>query len=324
MRWSLVLALFLSNACLDASKEAQEEEEDDDNDDEEERREGDRQGDCQDQIDNDNDGWIDCEDQDCVDKPACEENDTATDTSEPDQTESSPVAICDVAPNPVTPPFTPATFDGSGSYDPNGNEIVMYYWELIEGPAGSAATLPYQSGIQVTDFYADLAGEYIGELTITNDLGLSNSCQASLEATPSQSLWIEMFWQQSGDDMDLHLLAPNGTLESDQDCYYANCTWGGLDWGQAGVSQDDPNLDIDDISGTGPENINIYSPQTDGVYTVYVHDYPGSTYDAANDVTVNIYLNGSMVWSDTRSISGEDSYTQFASIDWSTQTVTGL
>jgi hypothetical protein len=225
--------------------------------------------------------------------------------------EHAPVAVCSVAPNPVTPPFTPATFDGSNSYDTSGNTIVSYYWELVEQPEGSAALLPFNSGIYISDFYADLAGEYVGELTVMNELGLSDSCRVS-------------FWQHSGDDMDLHLLAPSGILETNSDCYYANCAWVGLDWGLMGVTEDNPKLDIDDIPGAGPENINIYAPQTDGMYTVYVHDYPGSVYSGPNDVTINIYLNGSLVWSDTRPIYIENSYTQFALIDWSTQTVTTL
>jgi hypothetical protein len=239
--------------------------------------------------------------------------------------ENAPVAVCEVAPIVVTPPFTSAVFDGSGSYDPNDEEIVMYLWELVEVPEGSAALLPYESGIQISDFYADLAGDYVAQLTVTNASGLSDACQTTLEAIPAQNLWVEMFWVETGDDMDLHLLAPNGTLEDSQtDCYFSTCTFGGLDWGQQGVTQDDPNLDIDDISGVGPENINIFSPETSGEYTIIVHDYPGSVYDPANEVTVNVYLNGTIVWTDTRTITGEDSYTYFAKINWANQTVNSL
>jgi len=46
-----------------------------------------------------------------------------------------------------------------------------------------------------------------------------------------------------------------------------------------------------------------------------VHDYPGSVYSAANAVTVNVYLDGALQWTDTRMISGEDSHTYFASIN---------
>jgi len=249
--------------------------------------------------------------------------------SEPEEPvhESAPVADCSVAPNPVTPPFMAATWDGSGSYDPNGEEIVIYYWELVDQPEGSAVTLPYASGIQAAGFYADLAGNYVGQLTITNQSGLTDTCQTILEAVPSQNLWVEMFWQYPGDDMDLHLLAPNGTLETDSDCYYGNCVGGGwwpLDWGQQGITTDDPNLDLDDISAVGPENTNIESPETSGEYTVIVHDYPGSVYEETNEVTINIYLAGSLIWSKTKTISGENSYTPFAKINWGSQSVTDL
>ena len=246
------------------------------------------------------------------------------DSGAPEIEEAGPVAVCNVTPNPVTPPFTAATFDGSSSYDQAGGIITSYIWNLVESPEGSSVGLPYNSGMYISDFYPDLAGEYIGELIVTNDLGYTDVCQVVLEAIPAQSLWIEMFWQHSGDDMDLHLLAPGGILETDSDCYYANCAWASLDWGIPGAPEDDPSLDIDDISGIGPENINIYSPQTDGVYTVYVHDYPGSVFSGSNDVTINIYLNGSIVWTGTKPILTEASYTPYAIIDWASQSVTPL
>jgi len=241
-----------------------------------------------------------------------------------------PNAICTVAPNPVSPPFEEATFDGSGSLDPNGSALT-YSWELISYPEGTAYQSfdpSYANTPTVPAFMPDVAGEYIGRLTVTNAEGLTDTCDALLEAIPSQNLWVEMYWTYSGDDLDLHLIAPgsywSSALESDQDCYYGNCVWSALDWGQYGYAGDDPILDLDDISGVGPENINIADPQSNGTYTVVVHDYPGSVYSGTNDVTINIYLDGALVWSVTRGISVEDSYTPIASINWATKSISGL
>jgi len=237
-----------------------------------------------------------------------------------------PVAVCSVAPNPVNPPWEVATWSGEGSYDPNGLAITHYDWKLISVPAGSAATfttLP-GGGMFVENFMPDLAGDYVGQLIVTNADGVqSEACETILESIPAENLWVEMYWTHDGDDMDLHLLRPGAQTESNGDCYYSNCTGGnGLEWGASG-GQDNPKLDLDDIYGTGPENINISSP-SESSYKVVVHDYPGSTYQQANEVTVNIYLNGSLVWTDTRAISGENSYTNFAEIDWDSGTVSSL
>jgi hypothetical protein len=275
--------------------------------------------------------------------------DTATpgDTSVPEEPENeagAPVAVCDVSPNPVTPPFESAAWDGSESYDGSYEDldgdglddgIASYYWELSDSPEGSSAALSSPNQAIVTGFTPELAGSYTARLTVTNQAGMSDTCESVLDAIPAENLWVEMFWEHSGDDMDLHLIAPGKDWQtykedlgapfgscngSSCDCYYATCNtaWGNTppDWGQIGSAADDPVLDLDDIPGSGPENINVLSPETSGTYTVVVHDYPGSQYAGGNNVTINIYLNGVLAWSDTREISGEDSYTPFAMIDW--------
>lgn len=249
---------------------------------------------------------------------------------EEDPDPSTPVAVCSVTPNPISPPFEVATWVGNDSFDPGGERIEQYNWQLISAPEGSAVVMP-TGGANRGPFTPVLAGEYVGRLTVVNESGLtSDPCEATLQAVPDQNLWVEMFWSEFQDDMDLHLLAPGGSLESRTDCYYSNCTESAqlffpMDWGISGYTEDNPVLDLDDIPGTGPENINIADP-TPGVYTVVVHDYTGSTIDfyEDNDVTVNIYLDGSLSWTDTRAISGDGSYTYFAEIDWSTGIITSL
>ena len=51
------------------------------------------------------------------------------------------------------------------------------------------------------------------------------------------------------------------------------------------------------------------------------------THNAVDDprnADVQVYINGSMAFSETKSISGEDEYTPFAMIDWGSGTVSPL
>jgi len=235
------------------------------------------------------------------------------DSGDTDIPRSQPVAVCSVDPAEVLAIHESADWIGNLSYDTDGGSIVDYSWALYSAPAGATSAMPGGAANR-RGFTPDVAGEYIGELIVTDSDGLSSEpCYATLNATAGDGLWVEAFWTNSGDDMDLHLLDDGGTLTTDSDCYFANCTWGGLNWGGAGPS-DDPILDLDDIPGTGPENINIDSPAR-GTYAVYVHDYPGSVYSGRNDVTVNVYLASRLIWTDTRNINSEGCYEPFVEID---------
>ncbi|TNE87606.1 MAG: hypothetical protein EP330_18090 [Deltaproteobacteria bacterium] len=268
-----------------------------------------------------------CSEYDLTSPPEPEEG-VIEETDEPDVIDSSdplaaPTAVCSVNPDTVRPPFETATFIGQDSYDPEGHTIARYDWTLASAPSGTSSTLsPAGANATITP---DQAGVYVGQLVVTTDDGrVSEPCTAELNAIPAEALWIEMFWQYSGDDMDLHVLRPGGTPRSNGDCYFMNCDGGSPpDWGTVGNSADDPSLDLDDIGGTGPENINIGAPEF-GTFTVFVHDHTSRSYTGANEVTVNIYVDGQLEWTDTRAISGEDSDTYFAEIDWPTAQIRGL
>ena len=247
----------------------------------------------------------------------------------------SPTAIC--GPDIISAPFATEQFDGSGSVAPP----LDYQWTLTP-PTGSMAVLNNYA-IASPTVTLDLAGTYVGVLTVTNSDGDSDSCSQNVEAIPNENFRIEMYWAHSGDDMDLHLLRPAGQWtgggpRSEDDCYFSNCSGGGItipgwpipglsspDWGVISDTVDDPNLDLDDISGIGPENINIIAPATGsyaGEYIVFVHDYPGSAFTPANDVTVNIYLNGVLAQTFTFQHVGEDQDYYVAKIAWPTGVIT--
>lgn len=238
-----------------------------------------------------------------------------------------PVALCSASAHTIAPIHGSTDWLGAESFDAGGGQLVEYQWSLISRPDGSAITMSNSTeNANRYNFTPDLAGEYVAQLIVVNNEGVaSEPCTTSIEAIPDQNLWIEMFWTHPEDDMDLHLLQPGGEIGADSDCFYDNCINGGLDWGEIGVANDDPSLDIDDIHGTGPENINIPVPDS-GTYTVIVHDYQFSTpnYLETNDVTVNVYLGGQKAWTGSKPISVEDSYTRFVKITWPEGTITEL
>ena len=197
--------------------------------------------------------------------------DTPPDLTCPDQVETRPLNRVGVT----------ATFVDDG-------ELRSASWRVIDAPEFSAADSPSPFDRLETNFTPDIAGTYRLELTVSDDAGNEARCQTDVLAIATEGLRVEMFWDTSGTDMDLHLLHPDATRwNGGLDCYYANCDgFERLNWFSSG-SEDDPRLDIDDVDGFGPENINIEEP-ADGTYRVGVHSFRGS-----GRVTVRIYCGGS-------------------------------
>jgi hypothetical protein len=255
-------------------------------------------------------------------------------------------------------PLEIITLDGSNSVDvdgPNGMP-VSYGWVVVSRPEGSTAQpverffnpLRPADGGEADDmstpsaqFFVDLAGEYVFNLVVTDDLGFaapSNSCP-QMDATilvsslPDEDIHVELTWTTPGDpnetdtegtDVDLHFRHPNGQRwnQSPWDCYFANPN---PDWGPTGPVGN-PSLDIDDVNGAGPENINLNDPEfTDqttlpGPYLVGVHYYGSgglfTTDYGPSEATIRLYLGGVLAGTYTQVLNATNNFWEVAGIIW--------
>ena len=235
-----------------------------------------------------------------------------------------PVAVC--GPDIVTVPLVPNWLNGSDSFDPNGHEPLLFSWRLIGAPVGSISNIIDPSSPAPT-LTADLAGDYVAELTVTNSIGMvgDSPCTTTITANPSEDLRVEMWWDVA-EDIDLHLLRFEGAVVgSDDDCWALNCspthTFALLDWWDLGIGPEDPSLDIDDNTGygTGPENTNIELPNPSN-YAVVVHDYPSPlgtpTFTGTNTIHVNIWLGGELADTTSFAMPGDDDCYEPFIVNW--------
>ncbi len=255
-------------------------------------------------------------------------------------------------------PLDIVTLDGGASTDADGPEgrPVSYTWTVVSRPPGSTAqpverffnpASPADGGpADRTDtptafFFVDLVGEYRLELTVTDNLDAtapSELCQQPaaeviIRAEPDEDIHVQLVWNTPGDpdqtdgegsDVDLHLLHPQGRAWSvaPLDCYFANSE---PDWGPLGPAGN-PSLDIDDVNGAGPENINLDEPEDTnalgGFYRVGVHyfraeNFVGGGTWGPSEVTLRIFLGGEQAGEWTRELRATDHFWEVASIIWS-------
>jgi hypothetical protein len=208
------------------------------------------------------------------------------------------------------------TLQLDGSASNNGAAGTRYQWSVIQRPTDSVAQIS-NSAVARPTFFVDLAGLYKFQLDVFNENGTQSCAPATvdLSAVPGEAIHVQLVWDEAV-DLDLHFKQRDGSWENqNDDVYYLNKTptWAG---GQH------PSLDIDDVNGHGPENVNLDDPISAGYYNIGVDVYSGrvSTY-----ATIRIYLDGLLTWEHRdrflAACGGGCEFWEPADIDWGSRRV---
>lgn len=236
--------------------------------------------------------------------------------------------------------------DDSEAYD--GKFVNRWEWSLAARPQDSAAALVNQPGAMEQELFLDLSGTYVLELKVwdNEEVASCNTARATIHAISEEDIHIQLVWDtpndpnqndSSGSDVDLHLLHPNaGGVWNDNpwDCFWQNLI---PDWGSSrppGVDSfdcereptrqgchDDPSLDIDDVDGWGPENINLDNPEPNTTYKVGVHYFSDHGYSVSY-ATVRVFLGGVLRAEYRRQRLLDQEFWYVADVAWPSGTIT--
>ena len=236
--------------------------------------------------------------------------------------QTCPIAKIDITEGDEVVPQTTLHLKGDGSKGTGGQPIKTYKW-IAKQPAGSNKGFQPSSSFPNPTFVPDAAGEYEFCLDVTDANGVKScaqTCQKVL-VVPNNAVHVELLWDTPSDpdqtdvgpaagaDMDLHFANYNATKGPDIDCdttpdpWFDNvydCFWFNSlpQWGSANTAiKDDPDMDLDDSDGAGPENLNLEHPEGDPAtpryYSIGVHYWNDHGYGVSFS-TITVYLFGAV------------------------------
>jgi len=198
--------------------------------------------------------------------------------------------------------------DGRETFDPEGAAIATYRWVLETKPMDSAAAVFHSTDDRnvrkraTGDIEVDRVGRYELRLIATDDRGLASLDRPESRVTiRPKDLEVLLEWDV-GTDVDLHVVRTGGMLGDYGDGRVGTST--GTDvssfnrapnWNDLGTNADDPRLDIDDVSGRGPEIVSLDGPRDGEPYGVFVHYCDSRNIGLPANVTVRIYVRGTLV-----------------------------
>ncbi len=227
-------------------------------------------------------------------------------------------------------PLETVGFDGSQSVAFGGASIVEYQWSLVSRPDDTVVELSQSGNTVHNDLYLELSGSYEVELHVYDDEG-TRSCEPArmrVDSVSGDAIHLQLVWDtpndpsrtnNSGADMDLHFLREGGEWNSSpDDCYWLNMN---PNWGDPNNNDMNPRLDIDEIHGWGPENINLLIPENGTTYSVGAYYFSDHGYGESFS-TVRIYIHGDLRLELKRRRMTNWQFWHVADIDWPSEELT--
>ncbi|GMU61734.1 MAG: hypothetical protein AMXMBFR34_34970 [Myxococcaceae bacterium] len=193
----------------------------------------------------------------------------------------------------VAAPGQTVALDGGASMDPDGDMPLTYQWTLRSKPLSSNTTIAPADMPQASmTLDPSVPGAYEVQLDVTDAQGVKNCMPArtTVVAAPAQKLLVELFWDNTGTDLDLHVLrTPSSALFGiPDDCHYQNRT---PDWGLP-MGNDNPELMRDALTGYGPEVFGYVNPIDTTYRVTVVFNNELLSPMPASKATVRVYLYG--------------------------------
>ena len=204
-------------------------------------------------------------------------------------------------PSSLTAPAS-LTLSGANSSSPTNNELI-YQWSIIKQPIGSNLVLtdPNGSPLEESDSESTelndhgdtikteiiAAGDYQINLIVEDNNGTRSApAECLFFAEPPSDIHIELSWEETNADLDLHLLnSETGLFSFDNDCCWCNTNpaW-------SAVEEECPLLTQDSERGGAPEITDI-EIASDGTYYIRTHYFSDEGAGRIN-ATIRIYIYG--------------------------------
>ena len=256
-----------------------------------------------------------------------------------------PIAVITVQEGAQVIPQTLLHLVGDQSSSPLG-EVTKWVWK-VEQPEGSVATFSPSANFSNPTFLANVAGSYLFSLEVEDAWG-TPGCEpafAEVIVIPDEAVHVELLWNTPGDpdpadsgpeagaDLDLHFLhpyatpgQPNGTgslgwFNTPFDCYWFNPA---PNWGSVNPDiLDNPQLDLDDTDGAGPENLNLALPENGMTYSIGAHYWADHGF-GSSFATIRVYLFGTLVFEKAAVELENNDLWEACTLDWPEATVTPI